>query len=353
MTLTRSPPKIMVGTRLSPGEQTTPEMESSKQELERVSVEAAQARSENEALRKQVERLIQINDALQAERTERQQFINTSTSNTAGEDTQQTQASTSGNNNLKTIEVPQLQPSTSKNRQANNPSIDLVQGILDHFQSLQIHVPIPTFDGLGNPAEFIEKIEKYFVRKSVNVEQKLLFIEDALKGRARAWVDAHSTPFMNFLHFKSIFLNEFYSVKVRVESKNIWSTRKFKSSDGTLLEYFADQRRIAKYFNPPMDTYEINYHIIKQLPSRAREVLSVIDYIDTDRISQALGRLDASNKEVSENKATYNAPKYNAPAYRGSAPQTYARPKINRIREAPRSDAFRNTREFYGRNEPW
>ena len=50
-----------------------------------------------------------------------------------------------------------------------NTNTDLVNGILDHFKSLQVNI---TFDvDQGNPAEFIEKIEKYFKRKNIKDDQ--------------------------------------------------------------------------------------------------------------------------------------------------------------------------------------
>ena len=118
--------------------------------------------------------------------------------------------------------------------------------------------------------------------------------------------------------------------------------RRFKASDGTILEYFTEQRRIAKYFSPPMDNYETNYYIIKQLPSRAREVLAVIDNSNTESISQALGRLDASYKENIEIKSiANNNQKYNTSGYRGSVPQSHQKPTVNYIQETRRDESRR------------
>ena len=135
------------------------------------------------------------------------------------------------------------------------------------------------------------------MRKKIANDQKLNVTEDALKGRARVWFEARPNSFI-----RSSFLQEFYSLEARAEIKNSWTMRKFKHSDDSLTEYYTEQRRIANHISPPMDTYEINYHIINQLPPRVREVLSVIDYADVDRIAQALSRLYAAHKESSENK---------------------------------------------------
>lgn len=55
--------------------------------------------------------------------------------------------------------------------------------------------------------------------------------------------------------------------------------------------------KAPKYFAPEMDRYDINYTIIKQLPVRVKDILATIDYKDTDKISQTLLRIDASQKE--------------------------------------------------------
>ena len=75
MPLNRTPPKGRVGTRSNPGELTDFEMEKLKQDLERASLQAAAAQSENEQLHKQLDKLIQLNETLLAEREEIQRPV--------------------------------------------------------------------------------------------------------------------------------------------------------------------------------------------------------------------------------------------------------------------------------------
>ena len=99
-------------------------------------------------------------------------------------------------------------PSTTELQ--NNVNISLVQGILEHFQNLQIKLNLPTYGGeVRNPVEFVEKLEKYFILKRTHETQKLIITEEALKGRARAWFAARMNPFIDFNHFKTMFLREF------------------------------------------------------------------------------------------------------------------------------------------------
>ena len=69
MVLQQSPEK-MVGTRSKPGDFTNSEIEKLKLDIEKAQTETAQARSENESLRKQLDRLIELNETLLVERAE-------------------------------------------------------------------------------------------------------------------------------------------------------------------------------------------------------------------------------------------------------------------------------------------
>ena len=85
---------------------------------------------------------------------------------------------------------------------------DLIRGILNHFESLQTNVTMPSFDGVNNnPLEFIQNLEKYFKRRNVQDESKLIFVEDALKGRCKIWYDARVIPFNEYAQFKHEFLS--------------------------------------------------------------------------------------------------------------------------------------------------
>ena len=75
----------------------------------------------------------------------------------------------------------------SETASQNNLNTDLVRGALDHFETLQVKLNLPTYAGdKSNPAEFLEKMEKYFIRKRINNGQILLITKDYLRGQA--WV---------------------------------------------------------------------------------------------------------------------------------------------------------------------
>lgn len=175
---------------------------------------------------------------------------------------------------------------------------ELIKGIVNYLQTLQVTIPLPKFDGLKkNPIEFIKDLEKYFLRKNVSEDLKLIIVEEALVGRAKLWIDARSGPFINYQHFKDKFLEEFYSIEARMVAKSEWENRRFKGNDNSLQEYYISQLRDAKFCLSALKEFEINYLIVKQLPQRAREVLATIDYLDTSKILQALARLDVTRRD--------------------------------------------------------
>ena len=215
MPLTRSPGKGRVGTRSNPGELTNMELENLKKQLEKMTVEAATALSDNERLRNQMDILIKQNESLLAEREERDSrniqsnIIDRLENGTQTVDQINRRDCVPRNDNV-------ISPTVNSNvtYQTNELNTELMPGIINHFETLKININIPTYNGdKGNPAEFIQKIEKYFLRKSISDDHhKLLIVEEALKDRTRAWYEAQ-THFIDFTHFKTNFFKNFYSLE--------------------------------------------------------------------------------------------------------------------------------------------
>ena len=90
-----------------------------------------------------------------------------------------------------------MNQSDSSNLSVNT---ELVRRILNHFRSLQIFTILPTYNGdRDNPAEFLERLAKYFKKEHIAEDKKLCVTEDALQGRARAWFEARSSPYIDFI----------------------------------------------------------------------------------------------------------------------------------------------------------
>ena len=180
----------------------------------------------------------------------------------------------------------------------------LVQG----FQTVSIDLKIPKFeDESRNPNEFIVTLNKYFVTKSIRNEHKLDIVYNALEGQAKFWFEANRDNFADYNAFSQSFLEEFYSVPIRVKIKSDWLAKRFDSSDGNLQTYFLKQVKEAQHFVPRMDAYELHYIVIQQMPIRVREALVTVDFTDIKKIQQALSQLDLTIVEKTNN----NNKKYN------------------------------------------
>lgn len=86
----------------------------------------------------------------------------------------------------------------SRNENFNLNNDALINGILKQFQALQVNIELPSFDPeRTNPIEFIKNFEKYCFSKNIDEKQKIIIVENALKGIARPWFDTVAVPFYN------------------------------------------------------------------------------------------------------------------------------------------------------------
>ena len=187
--------------------------------------------------------------------------------------------------------------------------------IVNNLQNMNIDVKTPKFfDEMSlNPCEFLEDMERFYILKGIKEDRKLVFIQQALDGKARLWLDLKGS-FENYTAFKEAFLSEFYSTPVAIKIKSKWIARKFNGQNGTLQTFFYKQAKEANYFIPKMSAYEINYSILQQFPFWVQESLASIDFSNSSLIGQTLALLDtiyAEKQSVNirkqyQNNATIN-----------------------------------------------
>lgn len=121
------------------------------------------------------------------------------------------------------------------------------------------------------------------------------------------WMDAERNNILSYELFKIKFLEEFYSVPQRIAVLDRWRSAKYSPSSGTLHEFYQRQVKAARYFEPPLTDYEVNYYVLGQLPERVREVVVSVDYYDVKAVGQALARLDNTCR-FGEERRTHRRP---------------------------------------------
>ncbi|KAK2575275.1 hypothetical protein KPH14_007660 [Odynerus spinipes] len=131
---------------------------------------------------------------------------------------------------------------TERTRSRNDqPEEQLVNGLVNHLKNLHVNINIPKFIEENNPVEYIEDTERYFKLKNVSSEQQLVVIENIIEGRVKVWYNAIRDRIATFAEFRQAFLEEFYSIPIKVRFKNQWATRRYRPSDGSMHSYFYKQ----------------------------------------------------------------------------------------------------------------
>lgn len=240
------------------------------------------------------------------------------------------------------------------NRQGgNNNNEDMMRAFLEYLQGAKINVEMPTFRGENkcNPIEFLDKLDKYFDKKRILQDQKILIVEDCLKGRALLWFTAKQPPFRQYRDFEREFRLEFCCIERRWHARWEWDSRTYSNGDKSLYEFFQEQVKEARYCLPDTNQTEINYLILKQLPNRVQENLVTIQIQDRAAIEGALKRLDQSR---SDNFQRYNKRSNYSNATTANnieKPQSSRTNQTSENKESQRPGSATNTQ--YNNNAPY
>lgn len=131
-------------------------------------------------------------------------------------------------------------------------------------------------------------------------------VAHALTDKASLWLEINEIE--NYEILKAKFIDEFYSIPIRVRFKNTWNARRYDQKSSLQSHYYS-QIKESRYFLPQLSKYEINYAIIQQCPTWIRENLTTIDYNNDAMIGQALASLE--NIRIEKEKFRENRNQYN------------------------------------------
>lgn len=150
--------------------------------------------------------------------------------------------------------------------ESNDSGNQLIKALLAGFRAMSVEVKVPKFDEKENANHFLERVEKFFVLKQIQNDAKLNILDSTFEGRAKVWFESERSKFTDYDDFRVKFLNEFFSVPIRVRIKSAWMSRRFGSGDSNLQTYFSNQLKEAQHFIPTIEPYELHYIIIQQMP---------------------------------------------------------------------------------------
>lgn len=89
---------------------------------------------------------------------------------------------------------------------------------------MNIETPVPKYTDSQNPQLFLEKLESYFKLKQISDENRVHLLDKVFEGKAKIWFDLQS--WNDYGDFKRKFVDEFYSIPVRVRIKANWLAKR-------------------------------------------------------------------------------------------------------------------------------
>lgn len=240
---------------------------------------------------------------------------------------------------------------TQRNVNTGNLDNNLIQALIDGLRTMSTDIKLPKFEESENPNHFIEKLRKFFTVKKVADDNKLNILEGAFDGRVRAWFETKKNSFINYKDFEKKFLEEFYSIPIRVRIKSNWLAKRFEPNKESLNSYFLGQVQQAQYFLPKMEEYEVYYTIISQMPIRVRESLATIDFSNFNSISQASTQLDITfNDKINTQKkqtlsSTNNSQSNNTSSSNNNNNQNKSKINMRKIQAQEQIDSVAKSNE--------
>lgn len=178
------------------------------------------------------------------------------------------------------------------NDETNNQNCNITNLVVE-MQKLNVDVKSKFSDeDIRHPIEYLNDLENYFKARNSRDSVKLLITENSLEGKAKYWFDSNKSEMTTFEIFKERFKKAFFSIPIQIKLKQKWQEKQYKEENEALEIFFLEQLRTAKYFEPKMPDFEINFIIAKQLPWRAREALAGADFENTQTIIARLQYLD-------------------------------------------------------------
>lgn len=177
------------------------------------------------------------------------------------------------------------------NENVDNSSV-LIRGLANSLPFMNVNPRVPTFTEKTNPKQYLEEIRNYLKIKNIPEGFTLIMVENILAPHIKTWYQTNAGIITSFEDFENKFLEKYYSVPVRVAWKTAWLMRTYDGSDGTMQEYFYDQHNRAKYFDPLLSTYEINFSILQQMPMSIIVATSAVNFSDSAMAVQTLAQLD-------------------------------------------------------------
>lgn len=129
--------------------------------------------------------------------------------------------------------------------------------VVEHKENIvtpNLEINCPKYYGNNrdfHPKVYLQKIELYFRRRGINEGDKLLIVEESMKGNAANWYSIVSYLCCDYENFKVLFLEQFWSREIQLSIWSQFTTASRITDVRSYREYFGNWIQRVRYLDAP------------------------------------------------------------------------------------------------------
>lgn len=195
------------------------------------------------------------------------------------------------NNSISAIQNCQNNPNLSNHSNLSNN--------LSHTSAISLDPHrIPKYNGQlspTHPADFLDKVDQYFLMHNASDQVKINFISDNFTGKALLWYNTLLPPPINYNDFVELFRDYFWSQSLQRSVRNELYRPHYHRDEATMSEHAMDWISRARHLQPPIDQMEMVDQITSHFSYNVSLALRGLRILTTNELIKQLTYLQRSN----------------------------------------------------------
>lgn len=159
---------------------------------------------------------------------------------------------------------------------------------------------LPKFknDSSLHPMDFLQNLENIINVRSIVFSDLRCLIGNSFEGDAKIWFDAHTYTFLNYDHFRSAFIEQFWGDMTQLQFRLKLDTGRY--TEGSFVNHFNFYVCLARHLNPPLSAKLLIATIARHFPPNIASTL-----IGANSLNEALEKLRQADYYFSSSNNTY------------------------------------------------
>lgn len=187
---------------------------------------------------------------------------------------------------------------------SNNSSIS---NNLSHTSAISLDPHrVPKYNGQlspTHPADFLDKVDQYFLMHNASDQVKINFISDNFTGKALLWYNTLLPPPVNYNDFVSLFKDYFWSQSLQRSIRNELYRPYYHRDEATMSEHAMDWISRARHLQPPIDQMEMVDQITSHFSYNVSLALKGLRILTTNELIKQLTYLQRAHVPQNHNNS--------------------------------------------------